>query len=197
MAEYRLNKEDLLKTMAAWNGFLKKKIRLIACGGTAMTLLGVKESTRDVDFLVPEEEEYRYLVKTLQQLGYVSASGHGWQRPGEGYVFDLFKGKSVFTTELLDSPLDKGRHSVIKEFTHLYIGVLNHYDLIISKLFRCSTVDVDDCLMLVKSRQKEIEINVLKERFKETAKYDITETKMISNWDHFERVLTKEGLYGK
>jgi hypothetical protein len=64
--EYRLNKEDLLKNMTAWNGFLHKKVHLIACGGTAMTLLGVKESTRDVDFMVPVEEEYRYLIKILE-----------------------------------------------------------------------------------------------------------------------------------
>lgn len=31
--EYRLNKEDLLKNMTAWNGFLRKKVHLIACGG--------------------------------------------------------------------------------------------------------------------------------------------------------------------
>ena len=196
MIECRLNKNDLLKTMAAWNGFLKKKVHLIACGGTAMTLLGIKESTRDVDFLVPVEQEYRYLVRTLEQLGYASASGHGWKRQGEAYIFDLFRGKSVFTTELLDSPLDEGRHSVIKKFTHVYIGVLNHYDLIISKLFRCSTVDVDDCLMLVRSRRKEIDIDLLKERFKETAQYDITEKKMLGHWDHFEKILVKEGLYG-
>ncbi|MEI8011463.1 MAG: DUF6036 family nucleotidyltransferase [Candidatus Omnitrophota bacterium] len=195
--EYRLNKEDLFRSMTAWNGFLKKKVHLIACGGTAMTLLGVKESTRDVDFLVPVEAEYRYLLKTLEQLGYVSASGHGWKRPGELYIFDLFRGKSVFTTELLDSPLDHGRHTLIKELTHLYIGVLNHEDLIISKIFRCSSVDVEDCVMLLKSLVTEVDIAVLKCRFQETAKYDITEEKMLRNWDHFERILRKEGFYGQ
>jgi predicted nucleotidyltransferase len=86
---------------------------------------------------------------------------------------------------------------LIKEFSRLYIGVLNHYDLIISKLFRCTSVDVDDCLMLMKARRHEIDINTLRERFKETAQYDITEAKMMSNWDHFEKNIVKEGLYGK
>jgi hypothetical protein len=194
---YRLNKEDLLKNMTAWNGFLRKKVHLIACGGTAMTLLGVKESTRDVDFMVPVEEEYRYLIKILEQLGYVSSSGSGWKRPSEVYIYDLFRGKRVHTTELIDPPLDEGRHSLIKEFSRLYIGVLNHYDLIISKLFRCTSVDVDDCLALMKARRNEIDINMLRERFKETAQYDITEAKMMSNWDYFEQILAKEGLYGK
>jgi hypothetical protein len=93
--EYRLNKEDLLKNMTAWNGFLNKKIHLIACGGTAMTLLGVKESTRDVDFMVPADQEYRYLIKVLGQLGYVPASGSGWKRPSEAYIYDLFRGRRM------------------------------------------------------------------------------------------------------
>ena len=195
--EYRLNKEDLLKNMTAWNGFLRKKVHLIACGGTAMTLLGVKVSTRDVDFMVPIDEEYRYLIKILEQLGYVPSSGSGWKRPSEAYIYDLFRGKRIHTTELIDPPLDEGRHSLIKEFSRLYIGVLNHYDLIISKLFRCTSVDVDDCLTLMKARRNEIDINMLRERFKETAQYDITEAKMMSNWEHFEEIIVKEGLYGK
>ena len=195
--EYRLNKEDLLRTLTGWNGFLKKKVRLIACGGTALTLLGIKASTKDVDFIVPEPDEYKYLVGILHQLGYVSVSGAGWKRPGEMYIFDLFKGKSVHTTELLESPLRPDGHLLVKEFTHLYVGILNPYDLIVSKLFRCSSVDVDDCLMLVRARRKEIDIKVLAEHFKETAKYDIAEERMMTNWEHFLRVLKKEGLYGK
>jgi hypothetical protein len=38
---------------------------------------------------------------------------------------------------------------------------------------------------------------MLRERFKETAQYDITEAKMMSNWEHFQKILAKEGLYGK
>ena len=51
----RISKQGLLDTLSGWNGFLKKKVHLIACGGTAMTLIGVKASTKDVDFVVPVE----------------------------------------------------------------------------------------------------------------------------------------------
>ncbi len=51
--EYRLGKEQLLNIMVEWNRFLKRKVNLIACGGTAMTLLDVKPSTKDIDFMVP------------------------------------------------------------------------------------------------------------------------------------------------
>ena len=84
--EYRLSKKDLMNTLSQWNGFLKKKVHLIACGGTAMTLLGVKDSTKDIDFMVPNESEYRYLISILKQLEYVQTTGSGWKREGEDKV---------------------------------------------------------------------------------------------------------------
>ena len=53
--DYRLDKNRLLDILGNWNRFLKRKVHLIACGGTAMTLLGVKPSTKDVDFMAPRE----------------------------------------------------------------------------------------------------------------------------------------------
>jgi hypothetical protein len=47
--EYRLNKEDLLKNMNAWNGFLHKKVHLIACGGTAIQGNGAIRYNRSKD----------------------------------------------------------------------------------------------------------------------------------------------------
>ena len=103
--EYRIDKQGLLNAMSVWNGFLRRKVHFVACGGTALTLLDIKASTKDVDFLVPETVEYDYLVKILKELGYRSASGSGWARD-DGFIFDLFRGKCVHTTELLESPLD-------------------------------------------------------------------------------------------
>ena len=37
--EYRLNKDELLDILREWNRYLKGKIHLIACGGTAMEQL--------------------------------------------------------------------------------------------------------------------------------------------------------------
>ncbi|MGB3057664.1 MAG: hypothetical protein WBC16_05865, partial [Candidatus Omnitrophota bacterium] len=122
--EYRLTKDDLLNTLIAWNKFLKKKVHLIACGGTALTLAGVKDSTKDIDFMVPDEKEYEYLISLLQEVGYHAVTGWGWQKEGEQYIFDLFRGKSIHTTELLESPLKKGNNTKILELSHLYVGVL-------------------------------------------------------------------------
>jgi len=191
--KYRTDKTDLLDRLSIWNGFLKRKVRLVACGGTALTLLDVKPSTKDIDLLVPVIGEYQYLIRTLKDLGYKSASGAGWARD-DGFIFDLFPGKRVHTTELLESPLDKGNNIPVKELTHIYLGVLNFYDIIISKLFRGTGIDMEDCLMLMRVKGKEVNMVKLAERFNETALYDVSEDRVRKNLEHFKKLIVKEGL---
>jgi len=190
---YRIDKIGLLERLGIWNGFLKRKIHLIACGGTALTLLDVKPSTKDIDLLVPVTEEYRYLIKVLQDLGYKSASGAGLARD-DGFIFDLFPGKRIHTTELLESPLDSGNNILVKEFTRIYLGVLNYYDIIISKLFRGTGIDMEDCLVLIRAKRIEISIERLTERFNETASYDVSEVIVQKNLEHFKKLIEKERL---
>ena len=191
--EYRIDKEGLLDRISAWDAFLKRKVYLIACGGTALTLLGVKPSTKDIDLIVPNLDEHEYLVSILKQLGYKSASGWGWER-GDGFIFDLFRGKAIHSTELLESPLEKGNHILVKEFDRIYFGVLNYYYIVISKLFRATAIDIDDCLVLVRDKKKDIDFKQLEKRFKETAAFDVSEDKVNKNFEHFLEILKKEGL---
>lgn len=159
-----------------------------------MTLLGVKDSTKDVDFLVPIDTEYRYLIRTLKDLGYKQITTAGWSR-GDKYLFDLFCGKTIHTTELLESPLKEKNHILLKEYSRIYVGILNFYDLITSKLMRGSTVDFQDCLALVKARKNEIDLGVLTKRFLETSKYDVSEERANKNLEYFLKALKKEGIY--
>ena len=159
-----------------------------------MTLLDVKESTKDIDLLVPVEREYDYLIKTLEQLGYKSTSGSGWARD-DVFIFEFFKGKRIHTTELLELPLDAGNHTVIKEFKFIYLGALNNYDLIISKIFRGTGIDMEDCLALFKAKKKDIDMRILEERFHQTASFDVSEEKVSKNFLHFLNIIKREGLY--
>ena len=193
--EYRLDKNRLLDILGGWNAFLKRKVHLIACGGTAMTLIGVKPSTKDVDFITPREKEHDYLVKQLDALGYKRVTGSGWKKDGEDFQFDIFRGNSIHTTELLASPLEEGRHSILKEFSHLYIGILNDYDLISSKLMRGTNVDFEDCLGLAEARREEIDIERLVQHFHEMVSYDVAEIRLKPNIDHFVELLREKGLY--
>ena len=180
---YRLDKKALLEVIAQWNSFIKRKVHLVACGGTALTLLDVKASTKDVDFMVPVSTEYRYLIKILQSLGYEQVTGAGWRRKEDHFIFDLFEGKCIHTTELLESPVQDGNHRLVKEFSRIYVGILNEYDLIASKLFRGTAVDFDDCLMLVKAKRKEIDLEHLNRHYQELASYDVSEDRLQRNMD--------------
>jgi hypothetical protein len=191
---YRLNKETLLEILGSWNSFINRKIHLIACGGTALTLLNIKESTKDVDFIVPDEKEYAYLIGKLIDLSYERKTGAGWQRQGEAYIFDIFCGNTIFTTTLLESPLKEGNHEFIMRFTHLYIGTLNMYDWISSKLFRGTTVDYDDCLMLARTRKDELNLTYLESHYKELALYHEPQKTLLLNLEFFLEHLRKESI---
>ncbi|MEK7309314.1 MAG: DUF6036 family nucleotidyltransferase [Planctomycetota bacterium] len=191
--DYRIDKGGLFGRLMVWNDFLKRRVHLIACGGTALTLQGIKPSTKDIDLLVPVQAEYDYLIKTLDQLGYKPVKAYGWSRD-DGFIFDLFRYKRIHTTELLESPLEPGNHVLVKEFSRIYLGMLNHYDLIISKLFRFTQVDIDDCLALIRAKTREIDFTKLRSRFEATAQYDTSEEAVLKNLEHFWRILKKEKL---
>ncbi|MFC1510338.1 hypothetical protein ACFL49_01635 [Candidatus Omnitrophota bacterium] len=179
--KYRLKKTDLIDILSNWNHLLRRKIRLVACGGTALTLLNVKESTKDVDFIVPDLREYTYLISTLKDLGYVNTRGQGWQKPGDIFIFDLFPGKKIHTTELLVSPLSAGQHSVYEQLSRIDILILNDYDLISSKLMRGTSLDFEDCLTLLRAHKDTINIDHLRNCFNELIQFDIAEDRIKNN----------------
>ena len=191
---YRLSSDDLKGALTGWNRFLKKKVRLIACGGTAMTLLGVKPSTKDVDFMVPDEGEYDYLLRQLKAIGYESVTGNGWRLKGEDYQFDLYRGNKIHTTELLESPLAPGRHTPLFTLSRLTVGILNDYDLIASKLMRGTQVDYDDCLTLYEAHRDFIDLEKLVAHFEELVGYDIAEYRISVNIESFVEMLKERGL---
>jgi len=193
--DFRLNKNRLLETLGDWNRFLKRRVHLIACGGTAMTLNGVKPSTKDADFMAPKTGEHDYLTKQLKAIGYKQITSSGWKRDGEDFQFDIFRGNRIHTTELLHSPLEEGRHSILMRFSYLYIGILNDYDLINSKLMRGTRVDFEDCLGLVEAHRAEIDIDRLIRYFDEMVGYDVAEDRLRPNIDHFLVLLREKGLH--
>lgn len=192
----RMTKSNLFDHMSQWNTFLNKKVRLVACGGTAMTLLGVKASTKDVDFMVPDDVEREHLIKTLKNIGYKQETNVGWLDPREMYRFDLFQRNYIHTTELLESPLLDGRHTILEEYERVVISVLNFEDLIVSKLFRGTEVDFDDCVMLVRTKRDSINLKALADHFSKMLSFHpVGENRVKGHWDSFERMLIEEGLH--
>ncbi len=100
----------------------------------------------------------------------------------------------MHTTELIESPLKEGNHSQLKEWSYIYLGIINHYDLITSKIFRSSAIDIEDCLNLVEARRQEIDLQRLEAHFRKTASFDIAQEKVMKNFEHFLRLVREEEL---
>jgi hypothetical protein len=177
--KYRLNANDLLDTLDNWNSLMNFRVHLIACGGTALTLLKIKDSTRDIDFTVPMHKEYDRLMKFLGDLGYEEKGGGFAHDDDPNFIYQFWRGKKVFTTDLLDSPLDPGNHIPIKRWSHIYLAALNLTDLIITKMFRGTSVDRDDCIAAFATGK--VNAEKLLERYSETARYDLNPEKMMKN----------------
>jgi len=185
--KYRLSANDLLDTLDNWNSLMNFRVSLIACGGTALTLLKIKDSTKDIDFTVPVAKEYERLMKFLRDLGYEEQGGGLAHDDDPNFIYQFWCGNKVFTTNLLDSPLEPGKHIMVKRWSHVYLGALNLTDLIITKMFRGTPVDRDDCIAAFATGQ--VNAEQLLERYSEAARYDLYPEKVRRNF-----VYLAEGL---
>jgi hypothetical protein len=178
--KYRLSDNDLLDTLDNWNSLMNFRVSLIACGGTALTLLKIKDSTKDIDFIVPMQKEYDRLMKFIRDLGY-EEKGSGLAHDDDpNFIYQFWYGNKVFTTDLLDSPLDPDKHILIKQWSHIYLGALNLNDLIITKMFRGTSVDRKDCIDAFATGQ--VNAEELLERYSEAARYDLNPRKVMKNF---------------
>jgi len=156
-----------------------------------MTLLNIKDSRKDIDFVVPVVNEYKRLMKFLKQIGYHDGGG-GLQHPDDpNFIYQFWSGNQVFTTNLLDPILDQGKHIVVKKWRYIYLGAINLMDLIITKMFRGTSVDISDCIAVFTTG--EIDAEQLLVRYRKTAKYDLNPGKVMKNFIYFiEKLFEKQ-----
>jgi hypothetical protein len=189
---YRLSKDDLFEELEKWDSALRSKVLLVACGGTALTLHGYKETTRDVDFLIPNLKQYAQIISMIKKLGYEQRTASGWLSPNKLWLFDLFRGQTVFQTGLLDPIQKKGNHRFILSYKKITLGTLTAGDLVISKMFRGTTVDVDDSVLMIVSEN--LDLQQLAQRYKDTADYYYNPASCKTNLGYLIRELMDQGL---
>jgi len=190
--KYRISSVDLLDTLENWDSLMNFRVRLIACGGTALTLLNIKESTKDIDLIVPETSEYNKLMKFLKALNY-RFKGNGLVHEDDPYfIYQFWCGNKVFTTDLLESPLKENKHILINRWTHIYLGALNLTDLIITKMFRGTPGDREDSIAAFSTGQ--VDAEKLLESYSEAARYDLNPEKVMQNFGYLVEGLHEERL---
>lgn len=191
---YRISGVDLLDTLDNWDSLMNFRVQLIACGGTALSLLNIKESTKDIDFIVPVTNEYDRLIKFLNALNY-HHKGNGFAHEDDpNFIYQFWCGNKVFTTDLLESPLKANKHILIKRWSHIYLGALNLIDLIITKMFRGTPADREDCIAAFATGQ--VDSAELLDRYSETARYDLNPEKMMQNFAYLAEGLHEKQLIG-
>jgi hypothetical protein len=139
-----LDNTKLLDFLGEIDKELKRKIIIVAVGGTAMTLLSVKSSTIDVDFTIPSEyyDDFEKAKKIIQP----------------GFRVDVFHDGAVFTTMLPDDYLKKSK-LVKTKLKNISLHTLHPVDIVITKIGRLDSRDEQDieyCIKKFKLKENHI-----------------------------------------
>jgi Nucleotidyltransferase of unknown function (DUF6036) len=129
-----VSSRQLLRFLGEVQKVLERRIILVAAGGTAMTLYGLKPSTIDVDFTGPAEDvdTFARAVKSVQP----------------GFRVDLWPNGQVFSQFLPSDYLSKSRR--IKVLRKIELRALAPVDIVVTKIGRLDQRDLDDIKMCVK-----------------------------------------------
>ncbi|MBU0614896.1 MAG: hypothetical protein KJ601_02285 [Nanoarchaeota archaeon] len=162
------NAEALFELLNSLSRYIERRIKMYALGGTALTILGIKNSTLDIDIDIDSYKDYGYICKIFEQIGFKRIGTIRWQTQ-EGLFFDLFSGSNILGTELLPDFLSKSKF--IKSFGNIELYTLAFEDIIISKLARGDPRDFLDIKMILENQK--IGLPELVKRYKETMETSI------------------------
>lgn len=124
-----LNDRVLLDFLEEIDKELEKRITLVAVGGTALTLLGAKPSTRDVDFTLPGDDidEFHRALAVVPH----------------GFEVDCFRGSMILSQDLPDDYLDKSS-PVKTKMKNIDLRTLSPLDIVVTKIGRLDLRDKED-----------------------------------------------------
>ena len=129
----KIRKDKLIAFLREVDKELGSDIKLVAVGGTAMTLLGIKPSTVDIDFEGSSED-----VETFRKA--LSIVPHGFR-------IDIFENGMIFSQQL---PGDYSRRSVhVMDFGRIRLYALHPLDIVVTKIGRLDErdmQDIEDCI---------------------------------------------------
>lgn len=123
------DKSALLGFLEEVDRELGRRITPVAVGGTAMTLLGVKPSTIDVDFTIPSLY-YREFQRALK------ATPHGFR-------IDCWRNGMVFSQVPPEDYLKKAR-TIDAGMRNIALKALHPVDIVVTKVGRLDERDIQD-----------------------------------------------------
>lgn len=135
-----IDKNQLISRIRKLDRKMKRRITLVAVGGTAMTLLGLKPSTRDVDFCISSDykEEFEKVIDKTFRV-------------------DLFFDGYIFSEQLPSDYIEKSKE--ILRLKNITLNTLSPADIVITKSARLNARDEEDIMAIAKHVKKEELIN--------------------------------------
>lgn len=138
-----LSSRQLIEFLEEVGKSLGERITLVGAGGTALTLYGLKPSTKDVDFTGPSKDVNLFMgaVRLVQP----------------GFKVDIWPDGQVFNNFLPPDYLRRSRH--IRKLSKIELRALAPVDLVVTKIGRLDERDSDDikaCIKGFKLRKKAI-----------------------------------------
>lgn len=152
---------------------LDEELEFFALGGTAMVLKGIKEATKDIDFLttaLPEKIKQLFLLAGLKEVN-TSQLCNTW-------YLDTLRIDIFYNAFILGYPLPndwKILSEHIKNIGSLKLFILNWYDIIITKIARSERRDIDDSIAIIKHQH--LDFQKLKKRY-----FQHAETALIADY---------------
>lgn len=151
-------KQDLLAFIQKLDSFIDKSLTMIALGGTALTLLNLKSSTRDIDFIISSKDA-PVLLELFASLGFKEVAERRWLT-NEGIIIDVYLDDYIVNVKLL-KPSEKDS-TFLRAFEHITVRVLNYYDIIITKIDRGDIRDFEDIKNILEKTDIKIPILIRK-----------------------------------
>ena len=140
-----VSKKELLDFLELFDQELDRNIVLIAVGGTAMTLLGIKASTKDIDFNIPSDDDFKEFKHLNEKI-----------KPG--VKIDSWSSNMIFSEILPDDYL-KETTEYKTRFKKIDVKILSPMDIACSKISRFSAADMEDiqsCIKYAKITKKRL-----------------------------------------
>jgi hypothetical protein len=130
---------NLIEFIVQIDRYLTRKMNVIMVGGTALTLLGKKESTKDIDICFENKKDLEHFVKVAGTLGY---SRNQNRLIGHGLIIDLYSEGYIFCVQLSQDYSEKAIR--LKELEKITLFALSPEDIIITKTARLDERDLED-----------------------------------------------------
>lgn len=138
---------------------LQTDVEAYLIGGGAMSLRGLKDTTKDIDLVVTTEAEYEHLLGALDVMGYKELTdlGEAYRQLGarhcvqneDGCQLDLFN-RQIANKLVFSHGMEERSETFLQE-TPLRVGLVSLEDIFLFKCVGMRPDDVDDMATLVQT----------------------------------------------